>query len=380
MRRSPKPLTGVRFPLPLLVSLADAFLQDFFVFGEKNVIKRLNNTRKADIIIVVLLIVHSAAGERLLMTGNLPTLGGVFVEIDDLNAKELEELSSLPMYKDFYGEYRYGLFGASEQIHLNISDKLVSGRGYIKEPGSKKKIAAGEFSLDINDFIGFFPKEFDGKTVSALCPKLMNKTFEIYFPGFSVSLSELKKYFKLYLYAQKFRETLSQKLQPIYAPSSVSTNNSYDSAPSQDAVAAALAAKTNPVSTARPVRKIPQGHNLHVGKPANPETHVANAEVVAETKFEEIKIEEVNRKELPIEEPISDTSSIVEEVIEVSPEAVVQGVKVPTSGSKEADQILDDEILDFKGKVEKLRIMKESGIISDDEFQIIRKKLTNILG
>ena len=243
--------------------------------------------------------------------------GGIVVDIEELSAKEMEELRALPAYRDYSGEYRYGMFGNIEEIQLLITDDKVEGRGYLKDMSSKKKFIISDFSYSSSEFIGIFSKEFDGKQCSTLCPKLMNKTNEIYFPGISAPISELKNSFKLYQYAKEYRKNLAIRGESIIPAGSVTPEVSVE-----------------------------------------PEVSV-----------------------IPTIVPETPSVPYYEEPVVSAPEVYVDpaSYEMPVKRKAETSMgVLDDEMLDFKSKVEKLRIMKETGLISEEEFSDLRKKLTNL--
>ena len=127
---------------------------------------------------------------------------------DELSDRDKEELAGLPPVREFYGEYKHGIFGSMEQISLCLTDGKVEGRGFLRDIVNHKKFTISDFSYSMTEFIGLFPKEFDGKTCCALCPKLLQKTHEVYFPGILVPVAELGRYFKLYSVMPEYKELL----------------------------------------------------------------------------------------------------------------------------------------------------------------------------
>ena len=235
---------------------------------------------------------------------------------DELSDRDKEELAGLPPVREFYGEYKHGIFGSMEQISLCLTDGKVEGRGFLRDIVNHKKFTISDFSYSMTEFIGLFPKEFDGKTCCALCPKLLQKTHEVYFPGILVPVAELGRYFKLYSVMPEYKELLrSGKIKP----------NGNGNGHKQAAQAA-------------------------VAKPQIPEP-----QMIMEPETPKIPIEVIEKVAIP----------------QSQPEIITESVTMQEG----AAAIVNNEILDFKSKVEKLRIMKETGLISEDEFNELRKHL-----
>ena len=53
-------------------------------------------------------------------------------------------------------------------------------------------------------------------------------------------------------------------------------------------------------------------------------------------------------------------------------------VEAATSTKSSANLSLEEEIAEFKEKVNKLKIMKENGVLSPDEFQVLKLKLMDL--
>lgn len=252
---------------------------------------------------------------------------------DELSDRDKEELAGLPPVREFYGEYKHGIFGSMEQISLCLTDGKVEGRGFLRDIVNHKKFTISDFSYSMTEFIGLFPKEFDGKTCCALCPKLLQKTHEVYFPGILVPVAELGRYFKLYSVMPEYKELLrSGKIK--------SNGNGNGNGHKQAAQAA----------VAKPQIPEPQILEPEISEPGIPEP-----QMTMEPETPKIPIEVIEKVAIP----------------QSKPEIITESVTMQEG----AAAIVNNEILDFKSKVEKLRIMKETGLISEDEFNELRKHL-----
>lgn len=243
--------------------------------------------------------------------------------IYDLTDDEIATMRVLPPTKEYYGEYSHGFLGGTNQISLCLSAGRIEGRGYLRNMNKPKKATISDISYSMDEFIGVFYRDFDGSKCISVCPKNMEQGSEVCFPGINVTFKEIEWYYKLYSMYNEF--TIADKKGAFGK-----NKQAPDSVPVKAPTPAPVEIKA-PVQTPAPVKTAQAPVQTQAPAPA-PAASAAPAPQPA--------------KSAPV--TTADLSS------------------------------LSSDIADFQAKVSKLRIMKENGLISDEEFNQLRKNLVNV--
>lgn len=103
--------------------------------------------------------------------------------------------------EEYYGGYKLGFFGSSEQIFVTLSAQYVSARGFTYDKDSGKYVIA-EISYEMKDIADVEQGQFDNKPCSVI--RTSGWQNDIYLPGLNVMPSIVKNSFS------KFKERSAQ--------------------------------------------------------------------------------------------------------------------------------------------------------------------------